>query len=470
MAHTQALGTMYLSHKKKGNKMNNDFEEEQLVDPVYGTPIEPENSTQPNNQEDIYLEQIPEKKKSSVKTIIFTAIIALICGIFIGGAALYIVSTRFSSSPDASSVMDALTEGDSSDSATTKLQTIISIIKTYYYQDVENDALVEGIYKGILESLDDPYSEYYTAEEYDDLMTTLTGNYAGIGALLSKNTTTGIVTITKVYADTPAETAGLMAGDIIEYADDYYSLDEDLDAFVQHIRGEAGTTVTLTILRDEEEMKVEVTRAEIATPTVEYQMLEGNIGAITISQFTSSTYDDFVAAYEDLESQGMESVIFDLRANGGGLLDSVVEIMDYILPEGTIVYTMDKYGNREDFTSDAENYIDIPIVVLVSENTASAAEIFTGAIRDFDYGTIIGTNTFGKGIVQSTIPLTDGSAIKLTTSSYYTPSGECIHGVGIAPDIELEYEFLGDKTNADDLADYKCDNQYLKAIEVLSQE
>ena len=163
----------------------------------------------------------------------------------------------------------------------------------------------------------------------------------------------------------------------------------------------------------------------------------------------------------------MEAIVFDMRNNGGGLVDSVVDILDYILPEGTVVYTMDKAGNREDYTSKASSYKSIPITVLVNENTASAAEIFTGAIRDFDYGTIIGTTTFGKGIVQSTIPLEDGSALKLTTQTYYTPSGDSIQGKGIDPDVELEYEFLGSK---DAEYDVTLDNQIQKALEILSEK
>ena len=323
------------------------------------------------------------------------------------------------------------------------------------------------MYKGIVGSLDDPYSDYYTEDEYNDLMQTLTGNYAGIGALLQKDVKTGEVTITKVYDNTPAEKEGLLAGDSIVSADGNAAVDEDLDIFVQHIRGEAGTDVKLVINRDGEKLDVTCTRASIATPTVEHQMLKGNVGYIAVSQFTEHTYDDFVAAYEDLESQGMEAIVFDMRNNGGGLVDSVVDILDYILPEGTVVYTMDKAGNREDYTSKASSYKSIPITVLVNENTASAAEIFTGAIRDFDYGTIIGTTTFGKGIVQSTIPLEDGSALKLTTQTYYTPSGDSIQGKGIDPDVELEYEFLGSK---DAEYDVTLDNQIQKALEVLSSK
>lgn len=393
-----------------------------------------------------------------------TAFVGLFLGVVLTliVGSIYLVGNITTGSDSASTVIEQLTSGEGSD----KLETLIAYIKAYYYQDVDDETLVDGMYAGLVESLDDPYSAYYTAEEYEELMSELTGNYAGIGALLQKNSETGEVTITKVYADTPAEEAGLQAGDIIVMADEYEAVDEELDEFVQHIRGEEGTDVVLTITRGDETLEITCTRASIATPTVEYQMLDGNIGYIAVSQFTDSTYEDFVEAYEDLESQGMTSVIFDMRNNGGGLLDSVVDILDYLLPEGTVVYTVDKYGNREDEVSDAENYKDIPMTVLVNEYTASAAEIFTGAIRDFDYGTIIGTTTFGKGIVQSTIPLSDGSAIKLTTQTYYTPSGECIHGVGITPDVELEYEFLGGE---DDSYSVDLDNQIQKAIEILSE-
>ncbi len=418
-----------------------------------------------------YYETVNETaEKKPAKTKKWPIVLAGISGIVLGGvvSALVLIFGLGVGMPvladeQASEVLDSLQEGKTSES---KLSTILSIIENYYYQNVDADDLVNGIYKGVVEGLNDPYSEYYTAEEFDDLMASLTGNYSGIGALLQKNMETGLVSITKVYAGTPAEAAGLKADDIIVSADGHLSTDEKLDAFVQRIRGEEGTEVKLVIARNGQEMTVTCKRASIATPTVEYQMLEGNVGYIVVSQFTDHTYDDFKAAYEDLESQGMTSVIYDMRNNGGGLVDSVVQMLDYILPEGTVVYTMDKDGHREDFTSDNAHSKSIPCVVLVNGNTASAAEIFTGAVRDFKYGTIIGTQTFGKGIVQSTIPLTDGSALKLTTQTYYTPSGECIHGTGIKPDMELEYQFQGGE---DEAYSVELDNQIQKALEVLGK-
>ncbi|SFH84578.1 carboxyl-terminal processing protease [Pseudobutyrivibrio sp. OR37] len=415
----------------------------------------------------------PKAKKGPI---ILSLIIGMLLGAVVVVAILFVVATQKTGQIDDASAdvieainEDKLPEGQNliSGKSASKLETLIYILNNYYYKDIDKQAMVDGIYAGLVESLDDPYSAYYTEEEYKDLMQTLTGNYAGIGALLQKDIKSGEVTITKVYANTPAEKVGLVAGDSIVSADGNLAVDEDLDEFVQHIRGEEGTDVKLVIFRDGKEMELTCTRASIATPTVEHQMLEGNVGYIAVSQFTEHTYDDFVEAYKDLENQGMKSVIFDMRNNGGGLVDSVVDMLDYLLPEGTVVYTMDKDGNREDYTSKGSSYKSIPMTVLVNENTASAAEIFTGAIRDFKYGTIIGTNTFGKGIVQSTIPLSDGSAVKLTTQTYYTPSGECIHGKGIAPDIELEYEFQG---GPEDKYDVTLDNQIQKALEVLSKQ
>ncbi len=415
----------------------------------------------------------PKAKKGPV---ILSLIIGMLLGAAVVVAILFVTATQKTGQIDDASAdvieainEDKLPEGQNliSGKSASKLETLIYILNNYYYKDIDKQAMVDGIYAGLVESLDDPYSAYYTEEEYKDLMQTLTGNYAGIGALLQKDIKSGEVTITKVYANTPAEKVGLVAGDSIVSADGNLAVDEDLDEFVQHIRGEEGTDVKLVIFRDGKEVELTCTRASIATPTVEHQMLEGNVGYIAVSQFTEHTYDDFVEAYKDLENQGMKSVIFDMRNNGGGLVDSVVDMLDYLLPEGTVVYTMDKEGNREDYTSKGSSYKSIPMTVLVNENTASAAEIFTGAIRDFKYGTIIGTNTFGKGIVQSTIPLSDGSAVKLTTQTYYTPSGECIHGKGIAPDIELEYEFQG---GPEDKYDVTLDNQIQKALEVLSKQ
>ena len=208
-------------------------------------------------------------------------------------------------------------------------------------------------------------------------------------------------------------------------------------------------------------------RADITLPSVDYAMLENNIGYIVIDSFETDTAHQFEMAVDDLTAQGMQAVIFDVRYNPGGMVSSVVEILDRILPEGLLVYIEDKIGNRQDYTSGGETYMELPIAVLINEDSASASEIFAGAIKDYEYGTLIGTTTFGKGIVQTIFPLQDGDAIKLTTAKYFTPSGNYIHEVGIEPDIELEYEYLNPEG---EVYERQYDNQILKAIEVLEEE
>lgn len=346
-----------------------------------------------------------------------------------------------------------------------KAGTIADILDQYYYEDIDEDALVEGMYAGMVDGVGDPYTCYYTEEEYNSLTETTSGTYYGIGAVLTQNAETKVVTILHVYSGTPAEEAGVKDGDIIVKVDDVEGDSMELSELVKHIKGEAGTTVHLQLLREEEVVEFDVERRQVEIPTVEYQMLEGNIGLIQISEFSDNTPEQFDEALKDLQSQGMVSMIVDLRDNPGGVLTAVCDMLDEILPEGTLVYTEDKYGNRTDYDSD-EDCIDIPMAVLINGNSASASEIFAGAIKDYEYGTLIGTTSFGKGIVQSIIPLRDGSAVKVTMAKYFTPKGNYIHDVGIDPDIELEYEYAGDK-NSD--YDPMMDNQVLKAIEVLTQ-
>lgn len=351
-----------------------------------------------------------------------------------------------------------------------KLQSLEKIIDTSYYKKVKSSDLEDGMYKGIFEGLDDPYSAYYTKKEYKDLMAQMTGSYAGIGATLSKTDGgEGVCQIVSTYEGSPAGKAGLVAGDVIESADGKSAADYDLEDFVQFIRGSAGSVVSLKVQHaDGSEETVKVTRENIQVPTVSYQMANDSIGYVRIDQFTESTYDEYQKAMQDLESKGMKAVIFDLRYNGGGLVDSVTKILNQILPKGTSVYMLDRNGKRTDYTSDGKHELKMPIAVLTSENTASAAEIFSGAIRDYHKGTLIGQKTFGKGIVQQTMPLPDGSAIKITIETYYTPSGECIHKKGIKPDIQMDYEYTGSTDSSS--YDILKDNEVNKGIEVLTSE
>lgn len=348
-----------------------------------------------------------------------------------------------------------------------KINELSTYMNLYYYDEFDNETLKDGIYAGLVDAVGDKYSVYYTAEEYAESQVGMTGKYYGIGAGLRQDVDTMVVTISKVYEGTPSETAGLLAEDIILSVDDIDATSMEVSDLVQHIRGEEGTTVHLEVYRPSsgEYLSFDVERANVTLPSVDSEMLTETIGYIRIESFEEDTAKQFEEALAGLESAGMQSLVVDLRYNGGGLIDSVVQILDDILPEGLVVYTEDKYGNRHEYTSDAATYIDYPLVVLVNQDSASASEIFAGAIKDYEYGTLIGTTTFGKGIVQTIFKLSDGDAVKLTTAKYFTPNGNYIHGVGIEPDIELEYEYLNPEGESYEM---QYDNQIQKAIEVLN--
>ncbi|MBR1390157.1 MAG: S41 family peptidase [Lachnospiraceae bacterium] len=354
-----------------------------------------------------------------------------------------------------------------SDETINKIDWLYAKIQAQYYEDIDENALVDGIYHGLLDGLGDPYSVYYTQEEYENMMISTTGNYYGIGAVLSQDPDTMNVTISHIYDNTPAKKAGLKSGDTLVKVDEIEASSMELTQLVTHIRGEEGTTVHLVVYRkgDKDYLEFDVERAQVDIPTVSSKMLTEDVGYIEVAEFSEKTPEQFEQAIAELQSAGMKKMIIDLRDNGGGLLESCRQMLDDILPEGVVVYTEDKYGERNDYYSDGSSHLEIPLVVLINGNSASASEIFAGAIRDYDYGTLIGTTTFGKGIVQNVEQLRDGSAIKLTIAKYFTPNGDYIHGVGIDPHLEVEYEYTGED---DEPYDEMKDSQVLKAIEVLS--
>ena len=272
-----------------------------------------------------------------------------------------------------------------------------------------------------------------------------------------------------MFENSPGEEAGILPGDILTEADGKDLSDMDLSTAVSYIKGEQGTTVKLKVYRSSvhDYVEIEAQRRRVSVPTVESQMLEDSIGYVIVSEFDSVTAKQYIQAIEDLEEQGMKGLIVDVRGNPGGLLDIVVEMLDYMLPEGTIVYTEDKYGKGDTYTSDAEHYFDMPLAVLVNENSASASEIFAGAIKDYGVGTIVGTKTFGKGIVQHIYQLEDNTALKLTVSRYYTPNGTCIHGVGIEPDVEVE---LDENLKTAVSISTEEDNQLQEAVSVIREK
>lgn len=345
-----------------------------------------------------------------------------------------------------------------------KLDQINGLIENYYlYEDeIDEDALIDGIYSGYASALGDPYTEYYDKEETQALLETTSGEFSGIGATMSMGVDSGEITIVNVYKDSPADKAGLQEGDILYQVDDKETAGEDLDTVVSWIKGEQGTDVTLHVLRNGEEIEATATRDIIEIQTVDYEMKDGQIGYIAVSEFDDVTYEQFKTALDDLEAQGMQGLVIDLRGNPGGNLSTVTDMLKLLLPEGTIVSTKDKYGNTEEITCDGSNEFTKPLAVLVNQYSASASEIFSGAIQDYGIGQIVGMTTYGKGVVQQLMDLGDGTYLKITIAEYYTPSGRSINGVGVEPDVEEEYEYDSENPEAD--------NQLDRALEVVQGE
>lgn len=354
------------------------------------------------------------------------------------------------------------------ESVENKINDINALIDQYYYFDVDRDKQEEALYDGIMAGLDDPYSVYYTPDEYAELMEDTSGEYVGIGAVVTQNSDK-LVSIVRPIPGSPAEKAGLMAEDIVTEVDGTEIIDQELSLVVDMIRGKEGSEAHIKIYRPstKEYMEFDVERRVVENVSVYSEMLDNNVGYIQVQQFYDNTADEFKTALDDLESQGAEGVIVDMRDNPGGLLTAVVDMCDYLMDGGTIVTTKDKNGNViSEYTATDEHSIDIPMVVLTNGNSASAAEIFSGAMKDTGIAKLVGTTTYGKGIVQSVIPLSDGSAVKITVAKYFTPNGTDIHKKGIEPDYEVE---LPDgRTNAVNL-DRAVDTQLDKAEEVIAE-
>ena len=345
-----------------------------------------------------------------------------------------------------------------------KLSVLEQYLDRYYYKssEITREDKENGIYKGLFESLKDVYSCYYTPEEYKMLAEQTQGVYYGIGAYVSQDVETGICAISGVIKNSPAEAAGLMEGDLIYKVDGEDMSGLDIDEVVSHIRGEEGTEVALTLVRNGEEIEVKLKRGRVDTPTVESEMLDDGIGYLQITEFDDVTVNQFTENFEELKGQGMKGLIIDLRGNPGGSVTSVCAVAEQLLPKGLIFYMEDKDGNKTEYNCEGADF-DLPMVVLVNEYSASAAEILSGAIKDSGIGKLVGKTTFGKGIVQDVIPLQDGSAIKLTVANYYTRGGNDIHLKGIEPDIEVELD-------TDAYLDDGKDTQLDKAVEVLLGE
>ena len=346
---------------------------------------------------------------------------------------------------------------------TVKMNQLIEHVKEMYLYEVDDEAMENAIYDAIFESLGDPYAGYYTKEEFEELMADSEGTYCGIGVAVQDDVESGYLKVVEPYDGAPGKEAGIMAGDLIIAIDgeDIYGVDSDL--VVKRIRGEEGTVVSITLRRDGKDITVDVTRRMVTVKTVAYEMLENKIGYIQIAQFDVATVKQVENAINDLVDQGMTSLIVDVRDNPGGRLDAVVNIVDFFVEKGAlVVYTQDKDGNRTDYKGVTQYAIDVPCVVLVNGNSASASEVFAGAMQDYEIAHIMGTQSFGKGIVQSIIPLTDGTAFKITVEDYYTPYGNNIHGIGITPDTVVEFD-------RDAYLNEERDTQLEAAIEYLTK-
>ena len=350
-----------------------------------------------------------------------------------------------------------------------RLEEIRQTLMDEYYIEVDDETLMTGAIRGMMASLEDPYTFYYTPEEMEAEFETSEGIYHGVGMLVQM-TEEGGLRVVRVFRDSPAEKAGLLAGDLLIAVDGTPvngETSKDMSEAVALIRGEDDSSVTITINRNGEEFDVTAVRGDVVINYVEHQVLDGNIGYIQVYQFMGGVADDFSAALKDLQEAHVDGVIVDLRANPGGLLSAVVDMCDTVLPEGLIVYTEDRAGRRLTYYSD-DKYVDIPMVVLVNQDSASASEIFSAAMQDYDRATIVGTTTFGKGIVQTLISFReDGAGMQYTSSSYFTPNGRSIHGEGVTPDVVVEMQESYDASV--NVPDPENDNQLEAAIEELQK-
>lgn len=350
---------------------------------------------------------------------------------------------------------------------TQKIKYLEKMIDQEYLGDINTDDLEEGVYSGLIYGLGDVYSRYYTKEQYEQENATTEGSYVGIGVSMQANAAGG-VQIVECYKGSTAEEAGLKSGDVITAINGEDITDAELSDVVSIIKENKNKEIVLTVQRQgEDTQEITVKVSDVELPSVFGEMLDDDTGYIQITEFKGVTAEQYEKVFADLKDQGMKKLVVDLRDNPGGLLNIVCDILRDILPEGLIVYTEDKNGNRSEETCDGKNPLDMPLAVLVNGNSASASEIFAGAVKDYGIGTIVGTTTYGKGVVQSIRQLSDGSAVKLTIANYYTPKGNSINKTGIKPDVEVELD--PELANKDEIT-HDEDNQLQEALKVLNSQ
>lgn len=400
------------------------------------------------------------KKRRTVMWVIIVAVLLIVTNL-----ATYCLCTYLPVFTGSSAVIES--DDKQTKANVEKLLYLIDQLDENFLWDIDKDKLWDGIFKGLLSATGDIYSEYMNAEEYEEYQVTLDGSFFGIGVQIS-NDENGNVKVVSVFKDSPAYKAGIKVGDIIIGADGEDLYNQSVSYAVKFLRGEENTVVNVEILRDGEELSFNILREEIEMVYVNSKMLDDDIGYINITEFETNTYSQFSQAVKQLDAEGMKGLILDLRQNPGGMVKEAVQIADDLLPKCQIIYTMNKKGERSSYDSD-EYCLGLPLVVLVDEYSASSSEILTIALKDNNAATIVGTTSYGKGIVQVLIPLSDGSLYKYTYAEYYGPSGNAIHGEGITPDYVVEQSEEYTNTLISDIP-YDNDLQLQKAVEVMEEK
>lgn len=407
--------------------------------------------------------------KISRKTL---AIVAAICAVFaVASASISLTVALQNASAGVESPLHVTTQEEyEAAQRYSRLEEVYQRLMGEYYMELDSETLVQGAIDGMLESVGDPYTFYYTPEDLAKMYEDHNGLYCGVGMLVSSDKQ-GRLVVLRVFKNSPAQAAGLLPGDVILSADGEAVSAETTEAVnmaTARIKGEAGTYVTLSLLRREQTLELKIERNSVSVNRVEYQILDGNVGYLVLYEFFGDAVSGVREALNAFKEAGVRGIIFDVRSNTGGQLDICLDICDMVLPEGLIVYTEDRNGRRENYYSDAE-HCEIPMVVLVNEMSASASEIFAAAIQDYGVAKIVGTKTFGKGIVQTQYEFpSDGAGMQLTTSRYFTPKGRSIHGEGVTPDVVVE---MNDTYDASIYApDMNNDNQLKTAYDELLKE
>lgn len=360
-----------------------------------------------------------------------------------------------------------ISSSEESEDITDEINKYKKIIDKYFLGEVDEEKLKEGAIKGYIEGLDDPYTEYISKEDMEDYMADATGNFVGVGIYMVKDTETNKIMVLAPIKGSPAEKAGILPGDFIIAVDGVEYSGDEMTVASNKIKGEENSTVKIEILRGTETLNFELKRENIKVNPVEGKVLENKIGYIEFTSFDEGTADDFKAKFEELQKQGIESLIIDLRNNGGGIVDEALEIAGYILDKGSVIlYEVDKNNNEEVEKTDSDPIINMPIILLTNENTASSSEILAGALKDHGKAKIVGTKTFGKGVIQQLLTLPDGSGLKITSEKYLTPNKTEINEVGIEPDEKVE---LPETVENALTVEEKDDTQLQKAIEMLKK-